>query len=285
MLKKPRVWTTLLLTALLAGGVMARDLVKIGGSVVVEEGEVVKDAVAVGGSVTVRGEVTNDAVAVGGSVMVEPGAIVRGSAVSVGGEVRQAEDAVIEGGITEVSGFIPEEVFGDIGRNWPAVFAGMRIVTFIGFLALALVAIALFGGTFGAIAGEAMRHPLQNGLWGLLALVLIPPVLVLLAISIIGIPFIPLVIVLIVCDIVVGYIAMGLLIGERVASAFHKPDIGKVLAALIGLTLLWAVGWVPFLGWLVQVVAVLVGFGSTLVLLRGVMHRRQPADAPREQFA
>ncbi len=285
MLRKSFVWAALVMMPVLAGGAIAKDLVKIGGSVVVEEGQVVNDAVAVGGSVTVRGEVTNDAVAVGGSVTLDSGAVVRGSAVSVGGEVRRGEGAVIEGGITEVSGFVFEEVFGEAGRNWPALFAGMRIVTFAGFLALALVAIALFGGTFGTIAGEAMRHPVQSGLWGLLALVLIPPVVVLLAISLIGIPFIPVLIVLVACDIVVGYIAAGLLVGERVASAFRKPDLGKVLAALIGLSLLWAVGWVPFLGWLVQAVAALVGFGATLVLLHGAMQRRQRGGTPREKPA
>ncbi|MBD3243181.1 MAG: hypothetical protein GF331_21510 [Chitinivibrionales bacterium] len=275
MRRSSAVWNIVLLIPLLAGGVMAKDLVKIGGSVVVEEGQVVKDAVAVGGTVTVRGEVTNDAVAVGGSVILEPGAVVRGDVVSVGGKVQQAEGARVEGGVTEVAGFFPAEVFGEGGRNWPAFLAGMRVVTFIGFLALALVAVALFGGTFASIAAEAAAHPVQSGLWGLLALVLVPPFAVLLAVSLIGIPLIPLLIILVVCCVVVGYIGAGLLVGERVAGAVHKPDLSKVLAALIGLALLWAVGWVPFLGWLVQAVAALVGFGAVLVLLRGAMQRRQ----------
>ena len=46
----------------------AKDKVRIGGDVVVEEGTEVKDAVAVGGSVTVNGTVRDSAVAVGGSV-------------------------------------------------------------------------------------------------------------------------------------------------------------------------------------------------------------------------
>ncbi len=44
----------------------ARDKVRIGGNVIVEEGTEVKDAVAVGGSVTVYGKVRKSAVAVGG---------------------------------------------------------------------------------------------------------------------------------------------------------------------------------------------------------------------------
>ena len=68
----------------------ARDKVRIGGDVVVEEGTEVKDAVAVGGSVTVNGTVRDSAVAVGGSVILGPDAVVGKDVVSVGGAVKQA---------------------------------------------------------------------------------------------------------------------------------------------------------------------------------------------------
>ena len=63
----------------------ARDKVRIGGNVVVEEGTEVKDAVAVGGSVTVNGKVRQSAVAVGGSVVLGPNAVVGKDVVSIGG--------------------------------------------------------------------------------------------------------------------------------------------------------------------------------------------------------
>ena len=57
------------------GSAEARNKVRIGGNVVVDEGTEVKDAVAVGGSVTVNGRVRDSAVAVGGSIILGPNAV------------------------------------------------------------------------------------------------------------------------------------------------------------------------------------------------------------------
>ena len=54
------------------GSAEAKNKVRIGGNVVVEEGTEVKDAVAVGGSVTVNGKVRDSAVAVGSSLILVP---------------------------------------------------------------------------------------------------------------------------------------------------------------------------------------------------------------------
>ena len=82
----------------------ARDLVRIGGSVVVEEGEQVQDAVAVGGDVTVHGEVRGDAVAIGGDVIVKAGGQVGNDAVAVGGRLVMEPGAEIGGSEIEVAG-------------------------------------------------------------------------------------------------------------------------------------------------------------------------------------
>jgi hypothetical protein len=73
----------------------AKDKVRIGGDIVVEQGTEVKDAVAVGGSVTVHGKVRESAVAVGGSVILGPNAVVAKDVVTVGGTVQQAQGSVI----------------------------------------------------------------------------------------------------------------------------------------------------------------------------------------------
>ena len=75
------------------------DMVRIGGDVTVEEGRVVKDAVAIGGSVTVHsgGRVTGDAVAIGGDVHLKANAHVEGDAVAIGGEILKEEGASLGG--------------------------------------------------------------------------------------------------------------------------------------------------------------------------------------------
>jgi hypothetical protein len=93
-----------ILTLLLLSGVtfaandlQGSDLVRIGGDETVEEGRVVKDAVAIGGSVTVLsgGRVMGNAVAIGGDVNVKATARVEGDAVAIGGEILKAEGASV----------------------------------------------------------------------------------------------------------------------------------------------------------------------------------------------
>ena len=72
-----------------ASGAQANDRVRIGGDVVVEKGMTVKDAVAVGGNVTVNGVVNKSAVAVGGSVFLGPDAVVRKDVVCIGGVIEK----------------------------------------------------------------------------------------------------------------------------------------------------------------------------------------------------
>jgi hypothetical protein len=68
-------------------------MVRIVGDVTVEEGRVVKDAVAIVGSVTVLsgGRVMGNAVAIGGGVHLKANARVEGDTVSIGGEILKEE--------------------------------------------------------------------------------------------------------------------------------------------------------------------------------------------------
>ncbi len=81
--------------------------VNVLGSVHVRSDEIVKEAIAIGGSATVDGEVTQDVVAVGGPVRIK--GRVGGEVVSVGGSVYLGPNAVVEGNVTSVGGRIHRE--------------------------------------------------------------------------------------------------------------------------------------------------------------------------------
>src|SRR4051812_35417048 len=68
------------------------DRVVQGKRLIIEKGEVVKDAVAIDGDVVVRaGAVVKSAVAINGQVILEPGARVSGDAVAVGGDLKLSD--------------------------------------------------------------------------------------------------------------------------------------------------------------------------------------------------
>jgi hypothetical protein len=251
-------------------GVEARERVKIGGDIVVEEGMTVEEAVAIGGNVTVNGVIERDAVAVGGSIFLGPQAVVGGDAVSVGGTIEKGEGAQVRGDVVEVN--IPgiSSIIGLFsqgkGREWIWTF---KIISFIGLLALALVLVAVIPRPFDSVLRTVEKNTLRAILSGLVGLVIVIPLAVLLGVSLVGIPLIPLEFILVGCAFLVGYVAVAQLIGNKMATAAKRPDLNVIWATMLGLIALWVIGWVPVLGWLVKGVALFLGFGGVIAALLG----------------
>ena len=191
------------------------DRVRFGGSLSVEEGEVVNgDVVAIGGSTRVNGEVTGDAVAIGGGLELGPHANILGDAVSVGGTLKRDPGARVGGKVVDVGsgafrfGRWPWERFSRDRRSFPfgatflgaaaGVFALMGTLMRVVVLCL-LSSIVLFVGReyVERVGARAAAEPLKAGAIGLLAQLLFVPVLVLtivvFVITIVGIPLLLLV--------------------------------------------------------------------------------------------
>jgi hypothetical protein len=281
------------------------DRVRFGGSVTVNQDEVVDgDVVAIGGSVRVDGQVTGDAVAIGGSLALGPKADVQGDAVIIGGTLSRDPGARIGGKLVDVgAGNF------DFGRfPWGRMRLGRPFVPFggtaLGLLALmstlARVAVLCVLASLVILVGHeyvervgarAVAEPVKAGVIGLLAQLLFIPMLVIsilvLVVTIIGIPLLVLVPFAVLALAVVGLIGftavasyLGRLINRRFAWSGDNPYltvvIGIVLvvspvliARLIGLAgiLVFPItGTLAFLGFLFEYAAWTVGFGAVALL-------------------
>ncbi|MHB9155213.1 MAG: hypothetical protein ACYC5N_05900 [Endomicrobiales bacterium] len=240
------------------------DRVIFGGNLVVEEGVKVRDAVVIGGSVTVRGTVEHDAVAVGGSVLLQETARVGNSAVAVGGRVVRSSGSFVGGDVVEITRMAP--FAGSPGGFWK-FFLVLGLLAFIGFLALALLVTALFPRQVNTVASVIACMPWRAALWGAAGTVLVIPLAILLAVSVVGIALIPLEMALVFAAAVFGYIAAAALAGRKVLAAVRTQHSALIVETLLGVVLLALVGMVPVVGWLVTVVAFLLGFGGVLAAL------------------
>ena len=258
----------------------ARDKVRIGGNVIVEEGTEVKDAVAVGGSVTVNGKVRDSAVAVGGSVILGPDAVVGKDVVSIGGAVQQAQGSKIHGDVVElnipgVSSLIPF-FLEDTSSSW---FWTFKIVSLLGFLALAVLLVALMPRPFDLITDNVLQNLGKVILWAVLGLVVLLPLAFFLVISVVGIPLIALEVFLAGIAFLVGYIAIAQIIGDKIAVLMKRPALSVIWLTVMGLLALWLIGWVPFLGSFVKAAAIVLGFGGVLATLFTSRKRVQVENA------
>jgi len=246
-----------------------KSIVKIGSDVRVEEDMRIEDAVAVGGSVYVDGIVDGDAVAIGGTIYLGDSAVVHGDAVTVGGRIEETEGAMIYGSTVDVSAINIDSIFDDMDlshdfRGFPRAF---KFISVIGLFALVIFLSLIMPKELNKISTIVKNEPLQMFLFGLLGVILIVPIALMLIISIIGIALIPLEILAVFLASLIGYIAVAILIGERILNALNNEDPNIIISAILGVLLLWLVGLIPFVGGFVKMIVCIMGFGTVIIAI------------------
>jgi hypothetical protein len=255
-------------------GAEVTNIVKLGSDILIEEEMRVRNACSVGGQITVHGMVERNVIAIGGSIVLARTAVVGGNVISVGGIVVKARDAEVYGNITEINSSSLSTVFSSMlseeKEGWSWLFAIISLAMFFFILIVALFIVVLAPKPIH-IVSDAIRNSTFNvSLWGLLILILIVPLAVLLTISVVGIVLIPLEVLIVLCAALIGFIAVGRLVGNRVLRIFKRPNPNVVWETFWGLTILWFIGWIPYLGWMVKTIAIILGLGSVFATRFGV---------------
>jgi len=279
MKKYIQIIVSLVLLAGLSSSLLASDrsIVKIGSDVRIEKDERVDDAVAIGGSVYVEGIVDGDAVAVGGTVHLGEEAIIHGDAVTVGGTIEEAEGSIVYGttvdvGSIDFANIFEGKHFFDGHRGIPKV---LTIIPIIGLLALVLLLSALIPTELGTVASNVKNEPVMMFLWGLLGIILIVPLAVMLAISIVGIVLIPIEILAIFLAMLIGFVAVAIIIGKKLLRTLKNDNPSIILSASLGVLILWLVGLIPIFGGFVKAIAGIMGFGAVII---AVARRNKKGD-------
>jgi hypothetical protein len=266
---------------LLCCGTLARaennNIVKIGGDITIEEGKKVKNALAVGGQITVNGTVEGHAMAIGGSVVLTKTALVEGNVISVGGVIVMGKGARVHGNLKEINASdISASLASALNEDWEGwswVFAVLSMLIFIGILLLASLLVTLLPKPVCLVSAVIRDTPFKVFLWGLVVLVSVVPLAVLLTISVLGIVLIPLEMALVVGSALVGFIAAAQLAGERAFALLKKRDQSVLADVVLGLIILWFIGWIPHIGWMIKVIAVVVGLGGVFVACLGARQK------------
>jgi hypothetical protein len=249
-------------------GAQAKEIVKFGTDVIVDENMTVKEVVVFGANITVNGTVQKDVVAIGGNIFLGPTAKVGKEVVAIGGVIHKESGARI--GDDEVELNIPglSSLIGfSTTTKWVGWALAFKILAFIGFLALALLIVAVIPKPFGLISTAVRQYTLKTILLGISGMVVLVPLAVFLAITIIGLPLVALEVFVVGIAFLVGYIAIAQLIGDKIAALMKRPALNALWVTLLGLLTLWLIGWIPFIGSLVKAASIFVGFGGVLAVL------------------
>ena len=269
-----------------AAGSTAEDksIIKIGSDVVIEEGQKVRHVITIGGQITVSGAVESHVVAVGGSVVLTKTAFVGGNVVTLGGVIVMARDSQVNGNLMEMnSSNLYDTLTTALSSEWEGwswIFAVISLAIFLVLMVVALLIVALLPKPVRVVADAIGENTFKVVLCGLLGLVLIAPLALLLTISVVGIALIPLEVIVVVCSILLGFIAVGQLIGRKVYQLLKRPNPGMIRETFWGLIILWLIGWLPYIGWMAKAVAIVIGLGAALVTRFGTYQGGKSSPPP-----
>jgi hypothetical protein len=241
---------------------------QIGEDVTVEEGVRINHVLTINGQITVSGTVEGNVIAINKSIVLTRKAMVKGNILTLGGVVVRGKGAEVQGTITEVnSSNISDAITTVLSGEWEGwswVFAIFSLIIFFSVLIIAILIVVLIPKPIRVIAASIQEETVKITLWGLLGMVLVAPLAILLTISVIGIVLIPLEIILVVSAGLLGFIAMSQLLGQKLYSLFKRPPQPILRETFWGLVLLWLIGWIPYIGWMVKVLALMMGLGSVI---------------------
>ncbi len=280
-----KVFITILVLTIIgfAAGAQAENITifKIGEDVSIEEGTRANHVLTINGQITVAGTVEGNVFALGDSVVLAKKAVVKGNVVTLGGVIVMGKGAEVHGTVTEINSSNISEVIthvlSDEWEGWSWVFAIFSLTIFFSVLIIAVLIVVLIPKPIQIISGAIQEETVKITLWGLLGMVLVMPLAVLLTISVIGIVLIPLEIILVVSAMLLGFIAISQLLGRKLYALLKRPSQHILRETFWSLVVLWIIGWLPYIGWMIKVLAMMMGLGAVIYTRFGTHAPRRPA--------
>jgi len=289
-------------------GTVDGDLQAFAGTVVLaESGTVTGSVEGAAGSVTIAGEVGEDVGIAGGSieiadtatiagdvdvgsgsfsldgrvdgtVRVGAGSILLGSSASVGGdflydgELQQAEGATVDGEVRQDSSISGAEFEGlPMVAGWLFTAYSLALTFVFGAILLLLLPGVAAGAVF-----DSQERPARTAGAGLLALLGGPALFVALLLTVVGIPLALLWILVYVLLLLVGFVLGEYAVGAWLLSLADYEN--RWVALLVGVLVVFALGRVPFVGGIVELVVLLLGLGALATAFWRHIQRRRGAD-------
>jgi hypothetical protein len=260
----------------------ADDRILFGADLVVGPDERVGDAVAMGGDVTIEGVVEGDVVAMGGDMRIRSGARVEGELVSLGGTVDVEPGAVVLGrtglgGSTQRTGAMrPSFDFESADEeSWvEGVLSSLSKHALL--FVLGLILLGLWPRRVARLTDTIRETPLRVGALGVLSALSALVAIIVLTVSLVGIPAALFVALFSALAAYTGLAATALAVGATLP--LPRLEGRPVWRLAAGVTLLFLLAQLPWLGGLVLLVACLLGIGA-LVQTR---FREPPSQRPLE---
>ncbi len=257
-------------------GKVAKDAVAFGGNLTAGDtaainGDLIEFAGtadnfgAVSGSLFARGDKIGLAGTVGGAADLAAREItVAGNTEVTGNLTTQSETAPRIANSAKVGGEVAYKVLPKSKPNY-AVFAWLGFGKGIFLLIVALLLLFVLPKKAHAVVHEFEGAVGKNALWGLLAFFATLPAAIVLALTVVGLPFALALVFLYIVALYFAAAYLAIFIGFWIRRRFSKEKIAADWKdTVLGVLALWLVALIPVLGWLVEAAFLIVALGAML---------------------
>lgn len=219
-----------------------------GSVTVAPDQDVQGDINVIGGDADIYGTVHGDVNMFGGRVIKHDGSVITGDTNVFGGSAASWVPWLPTAGVSTIAA------------------ENAKLMVRLAYSVIVVLMFLLFPVRVRAALDRVEHHPGLSAAVGVVALVAIVPIAVLLFISIIGWPLIPVEVLAIFAGILIGQAAIGLLVGRRLYELVRPHGTPSPLAALVvGLIVISAAEVLPVVGHLVTALVWLVGLGAAVL--------------------
>lgn len=275
-------------------GPIGQDLSAAGFSVHTSPGAITKgNARLAGGTVTIEGPVQGALSAAGaevilnapidGDVMIFAEKLSFGSDARIAGTLRYSTPAeivvpesVIAAGRVTFERLDHSDMMDDMGRTWmgkdyPVLPTFMTMLgAFLMTLGFFIVVGAIFLGfaprQVESLRQRAVARPGLTFLTGVIGLSMLFGLVPISAMTLIGLPLVPIAVLAIIAIWTLGYVLGAYIIALRVLAGFGTKEepgiVGRLVTLAVGVTAMAILNFIPFIGWLANFALVLLGIGA-----------------------
>ena len=233
--------------------------------------------VIIAGNAKLHGRVTGNVLVLGGDVELGSSAQVNGTLHLMGGHVTGNLERIAHLQVSNRWQIVPAAVklamhpHSSIWSTDKVTGFQFTIVRFVLLLIMYLLIVAVFPKPVNAVSTLLTHRPIGSILFSLLMLAVIPLILVLLTVSIVGVPFMLLALSLLLPLALCGKAAIFLTLGSTLFSGRLRP-----LASIFGYILYFMATSLPYIDWITFLIVNTIGIGLCVLSVLSRMRQQDP---------
>ena len=223
-------------------------------------GKAGRQLVVFGEHVTLDGEVAGNATIAARTLSIGPNARVAGKLTYRGSLPAQVDPAaVITGGINYLSFDFVDETYQPVARvvAWVGVIAFM-----VGLFLIGMLAILWAPESTAHMSKLGRTRPVSSIAVGLVTILCMPIAIVLLMLTVVGIPFAFMLLLAWPMILVFGYLAGVMAVSDAIAGPSANAKGRRIFLLAMGLGVMLLFARVPFAGWLIGMLLLVMGVGA-----------------------